>query len=184
MDKPEVVQPIFYKSSGVSAMRETIRKQLHLGQVDIGSIKFDSKSRDDIPQLLKGLQHLYVEDELREQVFDILEEITPEDIDANNGRPGMERWIIFVAGCLRLDLNIDYDRLHDLMNNHVKIRQMLGHGSFDDEYEYQLQTIKDNVELLTPKILDRISQIVVGAGQQLLKKKTMKLLKANVIHSL
>jgi hypothetical protein len=123
-------------------------------------------------------------DELREQIFDILEEITPEDIDANNGRPGMERWVIFVAGCLRLDLNMDYDRLHDLMNNHVKIRQMLGHGSFDDDYEYHLQTIKDNVELLTPKILDRINQIVVDGGQQLLKKKTTKLLKASVTHSL
>jgi hypothetical protein len=29
---------------------------------------------------------------------------------------------------MRLDLNIDYDRLHDLVNNHTTLRAMLGHG--------------------------------------------------------
>ena len=162
-------------------MRETIRNQLHLGQVDIGAIKFDPKSRDDIPQLLMGLQHIYVTPEIREKIFSILEEIIPVDVDNNNGRPGMALWNIFVSGCIRLDLNIDYDRLHELMNNHKTIRQMLGHGSFDDDYEYHLQTVKDNVSLLTPEILDRINQVVVGAGHQLLKKKTTKSFAANVI---
>jgi hypothetical protein len=30
-----------------------------LGEVDISQIKFDGKSRDEIPQLLRGLQHIY-----------------------------------------------------------------------------------------------------------------------------
>jgi hypothetical protein len=74
-------------------------------------------------------------------------------------------------GVLRLDLNWDYDRLHDQVNHHSLIRQMLGHGAFDREGNYQLQTIKDNVSLLTPALLDEINQIVVKAGHILLKKK-------------
>jgi hypothetical protein len=33
-----------------------------------------------------------------------------------------------------------------------------------------LQTIKDNVQLFTPEVLDEINQVVVQAGHQLKKK--------------
>jgi hypothetical protein len=82
---------------------------------------------------------------------------------------------------LRLNLNCDYDRVHDLANNHIKIRQMLGHGSFGVQPDYGLQTIKDNVSLFTPAILDQINQVVLKAGHQLVKKKRRKRSKANVI---
>ena len=49
-----------------------------------------------------------------------------------------------------MNLNWDYDRLEEMANNHKTIRKMLGHGSFGDNYEYKLQTLKDNVYLLTP----------------------------------
>lgn len=48
---------------------------------------------------------------------------------------------------------------------------MLGHGSFSDDYEYKLQTLKDNVHLLTPEIVEKINQVVVRAGHSLVKKK-------------
>ena len=52
-------------------------------------------------------------------------------------------------GSLRLNLNCDYDRLLELVNNHRTIRQMLGHGFTDDDLTYHLQTLKDNVQLFT-----------------------------------
>ena len=54
-------------------MRETIDDQLVFGQTDISQIEFDVKSRDDIPQLLKGLQYIHTQKEIREKVFQILE---------------------------------------------------------------------------------------------------------------
>ena len=49
---------------------------------------------------------------------------------------------------------------------------MLGHGCFEeDDYKYPIQTIKDNVSLLTPEVLDKINQVVVKAGHNLVKKK-------------
>ena len=89
-------------------MRQTVRKQLQLGEADIASIQFNPKSRDDIPQLIRGLQHIYTEESIREQVFSVLENLIPQNIDATNGRPGMDLWIILVMGVLRLNLNWDY----------------------------------------------------------------------------
>lgn len=40
-------------------MRQVQPKQLQLGEVDIASIQLDTHSRDDVPQILLGLQHLY-----------------------------------------------------------------------------------------------------------------------------
>jgi len=42
---------------------------------------------------------------------------------------------------------------------------------FTDDYEYKLQTLKDNVALLTPELLDKINTVVVEAGHSLVKKK-------------
>lgn len=157
-------------------MRVVQNPQMQVGEVDISQVKFDPKSRDDIPKLLKGLQYLYCDLSLRCQVFELLEkEISPK-VSKDNGRPGMALWKILVGGVLRLDLNIDYDRLHDLMNHHDTIRQMLGHGTFDRE-AYHFQTLKDNVALLTPELLDKINQVVVSAGHDLVKKKESEALR-------
>ena len=157
-------------------MRQVINPQLQFGEQDIGAIVLDPKSRDDIPQLLRGLQYIYTNPELRARVFAILEEVVPAGVngqaDTSTGRPGMEQWKILVLGVLRLGLNADYDRIQELANEHKTIRQMLGHSDWaeGEEDRYQLQTIKDNLRLFTPEILDRINQEVVRAGHALVKK--------------
>ena len=95
----------------------------------------------------------------------------PPELDLDNGRPGRARWSIFVMGVLRLSVNCDYDRLPNLVNNHLTIRQLLGHGGVAEGKRYALQTLKDNVALLTPEILDKVNQAVVRAGHELIKKK-------------
>ena len=118
-------------------MREIIDLQMKLGEKNIEDIQFDPRSRDEIPKLLRGLQAIYLNKEIREQVIDALKEIIPDGIDLNNGRKGMDLWIILVLGTLRLNCNWDFDKLLEIANNHVKVRQMLGHAK-DDEYQYAL----------------------------------------------
>lgn len=137
-----------------------------IGEVDVSRITFDARSRDDIPKILKGLQYLYMQSELRASVFDLLNRQIAPTVSKANGRPGMTLWSIFVCGVIRLDLNIDYDRLHELVNQHNTLRAMLGHGAFED-FNYHFQTLKDNVSLLTPKLLDEINQLVVNSGHAL-----------------
>jgi len=139
-------------------MRAVKKVQMKLGEVDISQVKIDPKSRDDIPQILRGIQFLYVNVEIRKKLFEALDKTIPASINRSNGRPGLELWKIFVLGMLRLSLNCDYDRLHELANQHKTIRQILGHGLFDDDRNYQLQTLKDNVHLLTPEVLAEINK--------------------------
>ena len=151
-------------------MRVVQNPQMQIGEVDISQIKFDLKSRDDIPKILRGLQYLYMDLPLRTKIFQLLEaEISPA-VSKRNGRPGMALWTIFVCGVVRLDLNADYDRLHELVNHHNTLREVLGHGPFDDK-NYNYQTLVDNVSLFTPELLDKINQVVVSGGHALVKKK-------------
>ncbi len=157
-------------------MRLVQNPQKQLGELDIAAIPLDTRSRDDIPKLLLGLQHIYREPALRKEVFRILEEVIPrnaagEPVSSENGRPGMEQWKILVLGVLRLGLNTDYDRLHELANQHKTVRQFLGHVDWYDDYQYNPQTLRDNLQLFAPEILDRINQAVVEAGHVLVKKK-------------
>ena len=152
-------------------MRKVIDIQMQLGETAIASIKFDPRSRDEIPQLLRGLQAIYCDKTVRALVFDALTELIPPHIDTRNGRAGMDLWKILVLGSVRLLCNWDYDRLHEIANNHKTLRQMLGHGIMDADYQYQLQTLKDNISLFTPEILDKINQIVVQYGHQIAGKK-------------
>ena len=152
-------------------MRHVVNPQTLLGQVDVSTISFDSRSRDEIPKLLRGLQYIYCTPEIRKRVFEVLKEMVARGVDVKNGRPGMDLWKILVMGTIRLNCNWDYDKLKEIIDNHKTIRQMLGHPDFYDEYRYPMQTIEDNVRLFTPEILDRINDIVVSAGHNLIKKK-------------
>jgi len=91
-------------------MRRVINPQLQFGEQDISAIVLDPRSRDDIPQILRGLQYIYVTPEIRERVFAILAEVIPtrlgedgaeDQADADTGRPGMDQWKILVLGTLR-----------------------------------------------------------------------------------
>ncbi len=159
-------------------MRNVRTPQLQIGQTDIADIVIDVTSRDDIPMILLGLQHIYTTQPLRKAVFKILEEVLPLKevdntadlvaVDANKGRPGMDQWCILVLGTLRLGLNADYDRIQELANQHRTLRMMLGHGLFTTDKDYRLQTLKDNLKLFTPEIMARINVEVIRAGYQLL----------------
>jgi len=151
-------------------MRKVIEAQMKFGQVDISDIKFDLRSRDEIPKLLMGLQYIYCTPEIREQVFEVLEQMVPGGTNANTGRPGMLLWKILVLGTIRLNCNWDYDKVKEISDNHRRLRLMLGHDT-EDECSYPIQTIKDNVSLFTSEVLDKINQIVVKAGHNLVKKK-------------
>ncbi len=58
-------------------MRNIISPQLQIGQVDIPNIVIDVTSRDDIPLILLGLQHIYTTKLLKKAVFKILQEVVP-----------------------------------------------------------------------------------------------------------
>jgi len=159
-------------------MRKVIELQMQFWKKDIANIEFDLQSRDEIPKLLMGLQYIYHTAPIREKVFKVLKQIVPKK-NHETGRPGMDLWKILVLGTLRLNCNWDYDKVQEMANNHHKLRQMLGHSETDFDSNYALQTIRDNIALLTPPILDEINQVVVKAGHSIITTKKDQKLKGS-----
>jgi len=160
-------------------MRKVMQEQMRFGQVAIGDIPFNLRSSDEIPKLLKGLQAIYCNPVVRNEIFEALMDLVPEGTDPNNGRTGMELWKVLVLGALRLSCNWDYDKLTDIANDHKTLRLMLGHSIMDSDSRYALQTLKDNVSLFTPEVLDRVNQIVLKYGHKIVGKKPEEKLNAS-----
>lgn len=137
---------------------------MQIGEIDVSSINIELQNRDEIPQLLRGLQYLYEDMNLRQRIFKELARIVPDGVDVDNGREGMTLWSILVLGTLRLNCNWDYDKLQEIANNHRTLRQMLGHGILDAGKRYPRQTLCDNVRWFTPAVLGAINRIVIEAG--------------------
>ncbi|GGG08987.1 hypothetical protein GCM10010995_28240 [Cysteiniphilum litorale] len=149
--------------------------QLSFGQTYIGDININLDSRDDIPRILLGLQSVYEDTQTRQVIESTLASVL-SDKQINTGRQGMDMWRVFVLGIMRLNLNCDYDRLQELANEHRTLRQMLGHGFLDENKRYALQTIKDNVGLLTEEVLFQLNIIMVNHGHRLLSATDKPLL--------
>ncbi|MGD0343304.1 MAG: ISNCY family transposase [Bacteroidales bacterium] len=163
-------------------MRKTYENQQTFGNVDISKIKTNPKSRDEIDKTVRGLQYLYTNNEIRTEIFKLLEEHISPNVSKRTGRRGMDLWKILVLGVIRQVCSWDYDKLHHMANNNLMIRELLGHDrtEWDDRYFYELQTLKDNVSLLTPELLNKINEIVVTAGHNLLGGKKKEELRASV----
>lgn len=164
-------------------MRKRGQREYEFGTVAIQEVDLSEKSRHQLLPLLKGLQYIYVNDDLRNAVLDIIEQkvkpIKKQEKKNKNigGRPGMSLWEILVFAVLRLNLNLDYDALQDYGNHHKKVRGILGVlnvSGFDPELVYKLQTLKDNVGLLDEDCIVKINELLVKQGHEILKKKRRK----------
>ena len=102
------------------------KQRIRLGEVPVEKVRLDLKSRDDIPAVLRGLQALYCDPRMRKRLFELLESALGSDRDLGNGRPGMPMWSMVVLAVLKEGLNCDWDRLHELVNRHGTVREMLG----------------------------------------------------------
>lgn len=160
-------------------MRKRSQREFRFGTLAIQDVDLSQKSRHQLLALLKGLQYIYINENLRTAVLDIIEQrVKPAaQKKSNTGRPGMSLWEILVFAVLRLNLNLDYDALQDYGNNHKSVRGILGVlnlSDFNSAVDYKLQTLKDNVGFLTEDCIIKINELLVKQGHQILKKKKRK----------
>ena len=151
---------------------------MKIGEVDIGNIKLDKSSRDDVPRLLMGLQSVYLNKALLKKISDIMmEEMLPE-VNKKDGRYGMDFWKIFVLHVVKRGANIDYDRLRDYANSHIELREFLGISFEQSDYKFGLQTIRNNLGLMSEEVLKKINAEIVRHGHDLLPNKDTNDLRA------
>ena len=148
-------------------MRKLFNEQMKIGAIDIASIKIDKQSRDQIPKTLLGLQYIYTNTELRDQLFQVLKQALPKSSFQGLGRYGMSAWEILVLASIKLSCDTDYDHLKEISDNHQNVRLILGLSPLiDNDTTYGLQTLKDNIGLLSDDTLKKMNQIVVEHAQK------------------
>jgi len=152
-------------------MRLRFEQQLILGITPISEVSLNLKSRHDLVPVLRALQYVFNTKELNEAIFKILEEDVFSKVK-KTGRYGMSMWEILVLGIVRLSGNMDFDKLHDLSNEHHSLRGILGirTNDYTTGKQYSLQSIKDNVQLLDEETIYKISAIIVAGSHGLIKK--------------
>ena len=67
-------------------------------------VRLNTSCRDEIIPILKGLQHIYSQPELRDELLDAVAQDVNGTSSADLGRPGMTYWSILVLGAVRLGL--------------------------------------------------------------------------------
>ena len=154
-------------------MRHAFPSQPDLQIIPIEKIRLPLKSRDELPPLLAGLQWIWTHPTLKAEIFALLEVKVLAGKKAT-GRTGMDLWQILVLGVVRLGLDADWDRLEDMANHHLLVRQMLGVSATpwgEDAKVFGRQTLRDNVALLDDPLLQQINACIAAAGREVFAKK-------------
>jgi hypothetical protein len=106
-------------------MRQCFAAQPDIHLLPIEKIVLPRQGRDELPHILAGRQWLWTHPTLKAEIFALLEAQILAGKQAT-GRTGMDLWQILVLGVVRLGLDADWDRMEDLANHHLLLRQMLG----------------------------------------------------------
>jgi hypothetical protein len=143
---------------------------MSIDAIPISQIEFDIFSRHEMVPILVALQHLYSN---RVSAIQHICKLIREDIidrqDETIGCTGLSYWEILILASVRLGCNLDYDQLSDLADNHAKLRQMMGLGSFDPK-RYPRSTINGNMTCLSIGTLEAIADIIVEEGHRFCPK--------------
>jgi hypothetical protein len=154
------------KSSEDLTLRTTFIPQQSLGTTGISEIEFNIYCRHEIVPILMALQHLYVN--CRCTINKICELIQANLLNGRSqkrGCNGLSSWEALILASVRLGCNLDYDQLSDLADNHIKLRQLMGLGTFDIK-QYPRSTIHDNLTSLSAETVEVISNIIVAEGHR------------------
>ncbi len=116
-----------------------------LDALPINDVRLNLDCRDEIIPILRALQHLYSDDQLRCELLTLVGKDVSEGTDRKRGRRGMNYWEIIVLAAARLGCNLDYDKLQDLAENHRTLRQIIGIGSRDEQVDFDWRRIEDDV---------------------------------------
>lgn len=151
-------------------MRNSLPNQLRFDCPTIPHVNLNVNCRDDMIPILRSLQAVYENAPLRDQILQLIAADVNETSDSRRGRPGLDYWEVLVLAAVRLGLNVDYDRLQDLAENHRQLRHIMGVGDWqaqDATPQFDWRRIRDNIQKVKPETIQRLNQLIVAEGHRL-----------------
>ena len=148
-------------------MRKAFAKQTRLDCQRVTEVKLNLNCRDEIIPILRGLQHVYSQPQLRDEILALVAQDVNEHARDDRGRAGLDYWQIVVLAAVRLGCNLDYDKLQDLAEQHRALRQIMGIGDWQTNIDFNWRRIRDNVCLLKPATIAAVSHCLVAEAYQL-----------------
>jgi len=148
-------------------MRKPFEPQLRLDQTPIEDVLLNTNCRDEIIPILRALQHIYSQVEVRDAILADVASDVNGSCSAKLGREGMTYWQILVLAAVRLGCNLNYDKLQDLAENHRRLRQLMGLDGWDDQRSFDYRRIWENVCRVQPQTLEKINHRLLAVGHQL-----------------
>ncbi len=148
-------------------MRLAFDPQRRLDCPPIEEVKLNLNCRDEIIPILRALQYVYRDEQLRRQILDLVGKDVNRCSSRKRGRRGLDYWPIAVLAAVRLGCNLDYDKLQDLAEQHRNLRLIMGIGDWNEEATFDWRRIQDNLTQLRPQTVEKINHLVVAAGHEL-----------------
>lgn len=148
-------------------MRKAFCSQRRLDCRGVLGVELNLNCRDEIIPVLRALQHLYSQPELRSEILDLIAQDINQEARDDLGREGMDYWQILVLAAVRLGCNLDYDKLQDLAEQHGALRHIMGIGDWCRDRDFGWRRIRDNVCLLKPSTIEKLSHLIVAEGHRL-----------------
>lgn len=133
----------------------------------VNQVELNFNCRDEIIPVLRSLQHIYSTPTLRQEILELVALDVNRDSRHDRGREGLDYWQVLVLAGVRLGCNLDYDKLQDLAEQHRTLRHIMGIGDWETQVDFSWRRIRDNVCLLQPTTIERISHALVAEGHTL-----------------
>jgi IS5 family transposase len=148
-------------------MRKPFSSQTRFDCQPVLEVQLNLNCRDEIIPVLYGLQHVYSQSQLRDEILDLVAQDVNEQSRKDCGREGLDYWHITVLAAARLGCNLDYDKLQDLAEQHRALRHIMGIGDWQDNVDFNWRRIRDNICLLKPGTVEAISHCIVAEAYRL-----------------
>jgi len=148
-------------------MRRPFSEQTRLDSQAIPNVRLNLNCRDEIVPILAGLQHIYSQPQLRDEILNLVARDVNRDSRNDRGREGLDYWHVTVLASVRLGCDLDYDKLQDLAEQHRALRQIMGIGDWQECIDFNARRIGDNIRLLQPQTIEAISHRIVDEAYRM-----------------
>lgn len=148
-------------------VRKPYQSQYRFDSSPIAQVQLNLECRDEVIPVLAGLQYIYTDSKLRNQVVKLVANDLNHDSRRDVGRPGMDDWQVVVLAAVRLGCNYDYDKLQDQVENHRSLRNIMGIGDWESSDSFGYRRIHDTLCKLKPETIAKLNEAIVTAGQDI-----------------